>query len=247
MARRESRWLKTHYLYACRRLDEDNGKTTDNPSKVTCKRCLWRIKQFNLQGRRNFRDTPIFDVRIIEEFDNHTVIGFNCPVCGNLNTHNRGDLPGDGNGHRSSPCGCWDNGYYIREIGSIRGVEGTSEIPEEPNQVSLIAVRTEIVEQLKSFAGIYDKGPGDLLEHVFSEWVRRQLHSLGEMGFGPDHGEPEEIVSLFLEISDKTRHLLEQAATRHNLTLGAVIERIVKKRIEVVEHTKLPNSPIYDA
>ena len=42
---------------------------------------------------------------------------FECPLCENINVHGGTfGVKGDGDGHRVSHCGCWPDGYYIKEV-----------------------------------------------------------------------------------------------------------------------------------
>jgi len=219
MARREPRWLKVHYLYECRYFEEYGGDTTNDLTKVTCKRCLGKIKKYNLQHRSNFAETPIFTVHVVEDFGHRAVIGLRCPVCGRMNTHNRDDTPGDGNGHRCAPCSCWENGYYIREIESVEGVEGTSEIPDAPEKLNMIAVRSKVIDHIKCVAKILGKSPGDLLENTFSEWNQRQ-ESFSDGS-----------IIMTIKVPQHIERLLTQvAAKRDDKTVGDFIEHLVQQQ-----------------
>ena len=65
---------------------------------------------------------PLFEVKA----EGRYVVGgvlccdlvFRCPRCRQLNRHGGfHGRPGLADGHRVSHCGCWADGYYIKEVG----------------------------------------------------------------------------------------------------------------------------------
>ena len=64
---------------------------------------------------------PTFEVKAEGKFKTRRGYGcylvFECPKCHEVIRH--GGVYGEkgaGNGHRISHCGCWEKGYYIKEI-----------------------------------------------------------------------------------------------------------------------------------
>lgn len=55
-------------------------------------------------------DVPTFEVTRSEY-----QIEFRCPSCGKLNIHGNGGSRGPNYGHRVSHCGCYPNGYFLKE------------------------------------------------------------------------------------------------------------------------------------
>jgi predicted RNA-binding Zn-ribbon protein involved in translation (DUF1610 family) len=64
-------------------------------------------------------DVPVFSCG--RSSRNRAYIVFVCPKCGARNCHGGGERLGDGDGHRVSHCGCWPNGYDLKE----RATDGT--------------------------------------------------------------------------------------------------------------------------
>jgi hypothetical protein len=121
--------LKTHYIHGChlaRYADVIHainvGPVVSDIAKVTCKACIKIIKKRNLKPRDAFPEIPTFDVTAEGWWQNPGSppgchLTFTCPVCGEKIVHGGYfDNPGAADGHRVSHCGCWEEGYYIREV-----------------------------------------------------------------------------------------------------------------------------------
>jgi len=97
-------------------------RRTDNIAEVTCLSCRRRIVMGGLRPRTNYPDVPTFEVHSEGRYqtfrgDWGTHLVFTCPCCGRENVHGGTyGKPGDGDGHRTSHCPCWPNGYVIREV-----------------------------------------------------------------------------------------------------------------------------------
>jgi hypothetical protein len=89
---------------------------------VTCMVCQRLVCMDGLRPRSNYPDMPTFEVHAEGRYqtlrgDWGTHLMFRCPVCGKENVHGGTyGKPGDGDGHRTSHCSCWSNGYVIREV-----------------------------------------------------------------------------------------------------------------------------------
>lgn len=85
-------------------------KLTMDHRMVTCKSCLAYIRRHGLEARGRFEEVPTFEV--VRE---RRQLVFRCPCCGRVIRHGGGLAVGEGDGHRTSHCGCWERGYFIRE------------------------------------------------------------------------------------------------------------------------------------
>jgi hypothetical protein len=112
------------YWSHCPRTYGTSWNTTSRLDDVTCRICLRAIARLGLRPREEFPDVPTFEVRPEGRFRCQSggwgcYLVFRCPVCGHENNHGGSyDRPGEGDGHRVSHCGCWEGGYYIREVRS---------------------------------------------------------------------------------------------------------------------------------
>jgi hypothetical protein len=115
---------RIHYRYApCAHGRYFNPmRRTENMCDVTCLSCKRRFVSLDLRPRTNYADVPTFEVHAVGRYqtfrgDWGTHLVFRCPVCGQENVHGGTyGKPGDGDGHRTSHCSCWSNGYVIREV-----------------------------------------------------------------------------------------------------------------------------------
>jgi hypothetical protein len=82
-----------------------SGRTTQRLADVTCKTCTARAKRLHLRPREDFAAVPAFDCERVGDG-----LRFACPCCGKVNMHGLGD------GHRAPHCGCWSDGYVVREL-----------------------------------------------------------------------------------------------------------------------------------
>jgi hypothetical protein len=86
-------------------------ESTDNPSEITCKRCLTLLDR-----RAGFPAVPTFGATRTPDGIQLTFI---CPVCEQRHWHGAGGCGakfGAGNGHRASHCYCWRDGYILEEV-----------------------------------------------------------------------------------------------------------------------------------
>jgi hypothetical protein len=120
--------MKIHYIHGCRKgrypdgyLGDDYLATKDLDA-VTCKTCINQIIKKNLQPRASFPDVPTFEVTPEDRIFHRgrpdgCHLAFICPICGVKIIHGGYyEKPGSGDGHRVTHCGCWERGYYIKEI-----------------------------------------------------------------------------------------------------------------------------------